>query len=132
MKLSLLLALLSTSVFAGTEVVYERTQSNLDFSMNAKIAVQKGEAKLSLSRVTLGCHFGARCTRYENVTVQGLDYDKNKETVSYKGTLCGTARPHFISYAGRTGKYITQFHSNGNCKVNVANSNKKYKVSISH
>jgi hypothetical protein len=45
MKSLLLLLAVSTSAIAGTEIVYERTQTSGDFGLEAKISVSKHTAK---------------------------------------------------------------------------------------
>jgi hypothetical protein len=132
MKSLLLLLAVSTSAMAGTEIVYERAQSTGDFGLKAKISVYKNEAKLGLTRRATGCGFGGVCNFQEKVSVDGLSFNKQNETVSYKNTLCGTTRVVFLNHSGRTGKYITKFSSNGNCELSVEKSNNVYQVKLTH
>lgn len=132
LMLILIMAGSSITAFAGTEVVYTSAKKRGDYGLKAKFTVHKNTAKLLLKRKATGCGFGGVCNYQSKVQINGLNYNKALETISYKGTLCGTTRTEFISYAGRMGRYIVKFTGNGNCELTVNTDRNQYQVNITH
>ena len=123
---------LSSVAFAGTEIIYTQSVNRGDFSLRANLAVDGSQAKLGLTRRGTGCGFGGVCNFYSKVSIPGLVYNANSETVSFKNTECATVRTQFINHQGRTGTYRNVVNNNGNCVLKVRKTNNQFQVLLDY
>lgn len=129
MKFIIALAMLASTAFAGTEVIYSAGPDKLLWDVEASFVIKKGVAKVQVYETSSRCRTGGRCYfKKPAFSLEGLYVDRGENTVSFKGTNCGKIITKWVGQPGRYLEPLTTIEPTGLCEFEVEENNNKFNV----